>query len=251
MFTPSDNIIILYPLLCAPDFWKQGDSFYSTDEHTVYQDIPDPVLGPFHARNLMQRSSKRIADLAACGGAASSSLGAIYGRRSLRELVRACAGLPELHLSACPFNAAYYNAYNVGDGLGWHFDRSAFGVCIVLQAPGAGGEFDFHIGTRHASSAGDKSEDAQYRLVEAIVNGKEHRGVVTVEGVKPGSLVVFAGQNSLHRVSTVTAGPARVNAILTYETQPNQRPGAYTLAKFFGRNSDGSRIPSHNIAAAV
>lgn len=189
----------------------------------------------------MQRSSKLIADFAACGGR-SSDLDSIYCRRSLRELVRACTGLPELYLSGCPYNAAYYNAYGVGDGLGWHFDRSAFGVCIVLQSPGAGGQFDFHSGTRAATAAGNTSENSQYRLVEAIIKGDERKSVVTVQGVQPGSLVMFAGRNSLHRVSTVTAGPDRINAILTYEERPDQRPGAYTLAKFFGRGSDGSRI---------
>ena len=28
-----------------------------------------------------------------------------------------------LYLSDCPFNAAYYNMYREGDGLGWHFDK--------------------------------------------------------------------------------------------------------------------------------
>lgn len=43
-------------------------------------------------------------------------------------------GIPELHLSICPFNSAMYNGYYDGDGLGWHFDRSEFGVNLVLQA---------------------------------------------------------------------------------------------------------------------
>ena len=223
----------------------QGDSFYSTEAHTIYQDDPIAALGPSHARNILQRSSKRIADLAACGGA-TSHLGAVYSRRSLRELLRSCAGLPALYPSACPYNAAYYNSYGVGDGLGWHFDRSAFGVCIVLQSPGAGGRFEFHHGTRAPDGVG---RDAEYRRVEAIARGADRRGVVAVEGVGPGSLVVFAGRDSLHRVSPVTAGPARINAILTYEAHPDQRLGAYTLAKFFGRAPDGSRLAPADSAA--
>ncbi len=229
----------------------QDASFYSTESHTVYQADPIPALGPAHARNLIQSSSKRIADLATCGGPTDSLLGRLYARPSLRELVRACTGLPHLHLSACPFNAAYYNAYAPGDGLGWHFDRSAFGVCVVLQSPGAGGRFEFHHSTRSAA-AGSEAEagsgvsearlEAEFRRVEAIVSGTDRRGVVAVEGTGPGSLVVFAGRESLHRVSPVTTAPPRVNAILTYEALPGQRPGPYSLARFFGRNPDGTRI---------
>jgi hypothetical protein len=240
----------------------QDASFYSTESHTVYQADPIPALGPAHARNLIQSSSKRIADLATCGGPTDSLLGRLYARPSLRELVRVCAGLPRLHLSACPFNAAYYNAYAPGDGLGWHFDRSAFGVCVVLQSPGAGGRFEFHHNTRDAAAgteagagagASDAKSEAEFRRVEAIVSWADRRGVVAVEGTGPGSLVVFAGRESLHRVSPVTAAPPRINAILTYEALPGQRPGPYSLARFFGRTADGIciRPPAAGAAPAA
>jgi len=35
----------------------------------------------------------------------------------------------QLFPSACPYNAAYYNMYSKGDGLGWHFDKGEFG-CV-------------------------------------------------------------------------------------------------------------------------
>lgn len=38
-----------------------------------------------------------------------------------------------LYKSACEYNAAYYNIFHKGDGLGWHFDRSDFGVALELQ----------------------------------------------------------------------------------------------------------------------
>jgi hypothetical protein len=37
-----------------------------------------------------------------------------------------------------------YNGYYHGDGLGWHFDLSEFGVNLVLQEPSGGGTFDYN-----------------------------------------------------------------------------------------------------------
>ena len=41
-----------------------------------------------------------------------------------------------------------YNGYYDGHGLGWHFDRSEFGVNLVLAEPTEGGTFDYHRNTR-------------------------------------------------------------------------------------------------------
>lgn len=52
----------------------------------------------------------------------------LYARPDLLALVQAIASPEkELYRSACPYNAAYYNMYTEGDGLGWHFDRGEFG----------------------------------------------------------------------------------------------------------------------------
>ena len=52
----------------------------------------------------------------------------LYGRPELLSLVQDIAS-PEqqLYPSECPYNAAYYNMYSEGDGLGWHFDKGEFG----------------------------------------------------------------------------------------------------------------------------
>ena len=129
-------------------------AFASSDEHTVYQEEADPRLPPDHARNRLMQSKKRIVDYARIPP--QSALRALYTAPQLRGFVQAVVGVPSLHLSACPFNAAMvrphsapsfrracsrracgsrqYNGYYDTDGLGWHFDRSEFGVNLVLQA---------------------------------------------------------------------------------------------------------------------
>lgn len=54
---------------------------------------------------------------------------------------------------------------------------------------------------------------------------------------QPGSLVVFSGRYSLHRVTPVLPGPnPRVNAIFTFEKEAGATLNEYTLWKFFGRS---------------
>ena len=118
---------------------KEGEFFKSSETHTVYQEEQDATLPGDHPRNQLQESAKVIVDYDRV--ATTSPLRSIYTNPRMLELVRKTTAVPELHLSACPYNAAYLNEFTEGDGLGWHFDRSEFGVNLVLQAPGQGAAF--------------------------------------------------------------------------------------------------------------
>jgi len=211
----------------SPLLDNQQTCFSSRDSHNVYQEEDDSRYDADHVRNRLHDSSKRIVDFERLN--VSSPLRRVYNDPKLLELVRRCTGLEQLYTSACPYNAAYYNRYDEGDGLGWHFDNSQFGVNLVLQMPIAGGTFEFHKDTR--------SEEDRYSFqrVSDVLEGLS-TGVVRVDDVKPGSLILFNGRNSLHRVSPVIGSRARINAILTYEQSPGKRLSAYSLSKFFGRS---------------
>jgi hypothetical protein len=202
--------------------------FHSYDSHNVYQEDPDPSFRESHTRNCLQRSEKTAVDYANL--VPSSPLRKIYYNESLRELVRVCVGLEKLHLSACPFNAAYYNRFEPGNELGWHFDRSSFGVNLVLQPADSGGDFEFSHNTR-------SDEDMHsFDKVQRTLDGNAE-DVIRVGSVGPGSLIIFNGRHSLHRVTPVTIG-RRMNAILTYEQKCGQKLNAYGARTFFGRNVD-------------
>ena len=53
-----------------------------------------------------------------------------------------------------------------------------------------------------------------------------------------GSLYLFRGRNSLHRVAPVSSGK-RINAILSFNSEKDGRLNAYTRRKFFGRALEG------------
>jgi len=96
---------------------------------------------------------------------------------------------------------------------------------LILQTtPGQGGEFQYVPDSHEAIS-----KMALWSDVEEHIKGK-----VKTPELSPGSLYLFAGSRSLHRVSPVTQGK-RINAIFTYVEAEGARLNEYTLRKFFGR----------------
>ena len=109
--------------------------------------------------------------------------------------------------------------------LGWHFDNSEFSVNLIMKPAEAGGAFEYAPNTRDAVGAMDA-----FPPVECVGEALE----VASPPLHASSLYLFHGRHSLHRVSPVRAGK-RVNAILAYNSGPDERLNEYTLRKFFGR----------------
>ena len=249
--------------------------FYSTEDHTVYQEPHDPAFPEDHPRNALQRSSKWIMDYdriisQSSSTSATSPLVTLYTSPHLQAFVSYVVrphppsnptvnnatirdnedDTYTLYESGCKYNAAYYNIYNPGDGLGWHFDRSEFGVNLELQPADEGGDFELCWNTRSSVASATPSTDSgnnnlwAFDTVEHILKESSESACPLAQRicdppVGPGSLVFFAGSRNLHRVTPVTSSQpqaqSRVNAIMTYETRPHQKPNAYSLRKFFGR----------------
>mmetsp|Transcript_3161 Transcript_3161/g.6390 ORF Transcript_3161/g.6390 Transcript_3161/m.6390 type:complete len:322 (-) Transcript_3161:83-1048(-) len=207
--------------------FQKDTAFRSHEQHTVYQEETDPNYPALHPRNAQQQSSKTIVDFDRL--APTSPLKQLYGDKALKALIQGIVSPDsELYFSACPYNSAFYNMYEQGDGLGWHFDRGEFGVNLILQNPSQGGTFEYHANTR------SEQDEWAFEKVQLLLDG-EMEGVEAATEAKMGSLIIFAGRMSMHRVTPVTSSSPRINAILHYEKAPGQRLGAYTLQRFFGR----------------
>jgi alkylated DNA repair dioxygenase AlkB len=203
-------------------------SYYSTDSHTIYQDDIVSSLPINHTRNILQNSSKFIIGYDKLPS--SSLLRSIYNRNNLINIVSKCVNI-NIFLSGCKYNSAYYNIYEEGDELGWHFDKSTFGVNLILQNAGNGGHFEYHHNHNN-------NDIYNYNNVNNIINNYNNNSHYYINNIDAGSLIIFAGRYSLHRVSKVTQLPARINAILSFEISPNVKSSPYTLKKFFGINEE-------------
>eukprot|EP00439_Symbiodinium_sp_Y106_P070863 s335_g12.t1 len=200
--------------------------FSSTNVHNLLLEAETGSNPPASPRAKVFHSSKTLVAMSHLPQ--SSLLRELYADSAVRELVRECFGLPRLCCSADPHGGVYYNFFDEGDTLGWHCDRSHFSVNLILQTA-EGGDFEYV-----PESRGLVEEVETWTDLEKDLQSKK-----IVPKLNAGSIYLFAGNASFHRVSPVTSG-TRINAILTYNVEENQRLNAYTLKQFFGIGEDAA-----------
>jgi hypothetical protein len=97
----------------------------------------------------------------------------------------------------------------------WHFDQNDFGVTLTLQAAKSGGEFEIAPFVRSDS-------EENYNFVKKILDGSDYRRIRKIP-VQPGSLILFNGRQSLHRVTTINGPQARLVAVFAYDGRSRAR----------------------------
>ena len=185
---------------------------------------PVESLAPDDPRRVRIRSAKEgtaLDDIPA-----ESPVRALYESDEVLRFVAAALGIDPLFRSDDPLGALNYMYYAPGDELGWHFDGADFVVTLLLQAPSAGGVFEFAPMLR---SEGDRNDDG----VRALLAGTSDR-IRTMSG-EPGTLALFRGHWSPHRVTPVEGSRTRINAVLSYASAPGHRLGEETYRLFYGR----------------
>lgn len=175
-----------------------------------YLCAPRDDVGPDDARGMSQRAA--LAAVAYDRFPSDSPLRRLYESPEVAAVVAAVLGVQRVHPYADPLGALSLAVMRDGDELGWHFDFSEFVVSLCLQDAAAGGTFDVVPRVRAADPVDDHA-------VVDVLRG-DHSGVVSLT-LQPGTLVVFAGRNSLHRVPPVQGPVDRLVALLSYDTRPD------------------------------
>jgi hypothetical protein len=127
------------------------------------------------------------------------------------ELIGAILDRGPLYRYADPFGALNLAVMTDGDQLQWHFDQTDFVVSLAIQSADRGG--DFEVVPRIRSG-----EDEHYPEVAEVLAGCRE-GVVTLP-MTPGTLLIFEGRHSLHRVSPIGGRRLRYVGLLAYDTKP-------------------------------
>ena len=142
-----------------------------------------------------------------------SLLRSLYEWDPLVELVREILGVPQLHRYADPLGALNVASMADGDELGWHFDQTDFVVSIPVRSAEIGGDFE------SATRIRDSDEERYDSVAEVLAGGGRAR--VTTIAMRPGALMLFEGRHSMHRVTPISGGVARLVALLAYDTRPD------------------------------
>jgi hypothetical protein len=99
----------------------------------------------------------------------------------------------------------------------WHFDRGRSAITLLAQAPEGGGIFEYVPEIRS-----DQSEN--FEAVGRVLDG-DRASVRQVE-ITPGTLMLFRGHYSLHRVTPVEGKRRRLQLIFAYAARPDQQGSA-------------------------
>jgi len=98
-----------------------------------------------------------------------------------------------------------------GDEHGWHFDTNDYAISLCLQNSEAGGEFVCFPYIRD-------EEEENFEAVKAVFRGDQEPPVSVV--FAPGTLTIFRGRRSLHRVNHAVGHRDRLMAIFSYHREP-------------------------------
>jgi hypothetical protein len=177
---------------------------------TPYLEAPGAEWPSGHPRRTAARSS--VHTLAYDQLPTNSRVRALYEWDGLAAFLERVLGRAPLYRYADPLGAVNIAVMVEGDELGWHYDQTDFVVSLALQSSAAGGDFENVANLRDA-------DDEHYDDVSAVLRGDAADRVV-VEPMTPGTLMVFEGRRSLHRVTRVGGAAARYVALFGYDTKP-------------------------------
>jgi hypothetical protein len=201
----------------------EKEAFTHKREHNIYFKREIPGLAPDHpALKLCETVNHTL-----CADQLDTGIVMqVYQFEPLAAFIADCMGKDQLHLMADPLARVNVMAYREGEALNWHFDRSEFTTTLLLQAPQKGGDFVYRTDLR-------TNEDPNYDGVAKLLNGQDPEEKVLE--VTAGTLNVFKGKNTAHRVSPVVGDRQRLIAVFSYYENPGVVFTKEDQIGFYGR----------------
>ncbi len=140
-----------------------------------------------------------------------SSLRQVYFWEPLADFLRRLCGYQRFFRSECPHLALSSKIAGAGDTDGWHYDSNDVVFSILLQAPEAGGVFEYAPYIR-------SEFDENYAGIAELFADPGRKALRPA--IEPGNLTVFKGDLSMHRVTPVEGERRRIVALFCYDQNP-------------------------------
>jgi len=191
---------------------------------TAYLDAPDQSFPESHPKRRLQPTA--VGAVAYDLLPPDSLVRQLYEWDGMLEFLRQALGKERLYRYADPLGALNIAAMTAGEALLWHFDQTDFVVSLLLQKCDRGGVFEYVPNIRSA-------DRPNYDKVEALLDGSR-AGVIEVD-MAPGTLALFEGRNSIHRVSPIEGPRDRLIALLGYDTKPGTMSSDRLKLRRYGR----------------
>lgn len=199
-----------------------AESFTHARRHNIYFRNEVPGLAPDHpALRQVETVSRTL-----CGDQIGGGVARLYDWPAFAGFLAAAMDKPVLHTMDDPIARINAMAYGPGEALNWHFDRSEFTTTLLLQAPEAGGAFEYRAGLRTET-------EPNYDGVASLLAGEDPE--LCRLTLAPGTLNVFKGRNTAHRVTPVEGDRARIIAVFSFYDRPGVRLSDEERIGFYGR----------------
>jgi hypothetical protein len=230
---------------CVKEARDQEDNAYTTDDqHTAHLLPVDPTVPAHSVRNHFMRT--QVASIAFDELPRHSELAALYQHPTLRELVSKIVAQEPLYLSEDPLGCCSINVFRPGYHHSFHFDESEFSTTLMLQESEI--PFTGLFQYTHPLRGSDDSTGMALPEVAACIQHYDKGDFCEEQPSSPptlhtlpftpGTLSIFSGRTSLHRVTKVEGNRSRLVAVLTFSSQPGFRNSAATQQMFWGRSSE-------------
>ena len=180
------------------------DAYFCTQSHSAYLTPHDPAFADDHPANRRIESSKGCICDDQVG--AQSPLRILYDSLLFQGFIAQVTGEDALYAYADPLSSINVHYAHRGQELGWHFDNSSFAITLLIQKPDGGSRFEYVKDQRDADAG-----DMNYAGVRDILDGTLAPDELVIE---PGTLVLFRGRNSIHRVSHNESDKTRLLDVL-------------------------------------
>ena len=215
------------------------DAYFCKSSHNAYLTADDTELA---ADDIARRQEQTFVGSVAYDRLdPESRLNALYQWDALKDFIGYVLGKETFHRFADPFGACSINVFVDGGEHGWHFDESEFTVTLMLQPPKQGGAFEYLPLIRGLEN--------EKELVTAVLDGKRD-GVIELP-FTAGTLLVFGGRQTIHRVTRVVGQRPRLVPVLCYSETPNLQNSETVRQLFWGRSGPDDGQATHESVVAA
>ena len=205
---------------------------HSGGQGTAYLEFPDFSLPPEHPR--LAFADYAVGAVAYDITPRSSLLRQLYEWDPMKDFIEAVLDRGPIYRYGDPFGALNLAVMREGEQLQWHFDQTDFVVSLAIQSAESGGDFEVAPRLRQA-------DDEHYDEVAAVLAGDRAR--VETLAMTPGTLLVFEGRHSLHRVSPIAGTRLRHVGLLAYDTAPGTMGSELLRSDRYGRTEPFDEPP--------
>ena len=198
-------------------------AYFCKSTHNAYLTEDDPNLA---ADDVAKRQEETwVGSVAYDLLAEDALLRRLYLWDPLKDFIGFVLGKSEFYRFADPFGACSVNVFVDGGEHGWHFDESEFTVTLMLQPPESGGTFEFVPLIRGQTN--------EKEMVANVLSGD--RSKVRELPFTQGTLLIFGGRQTIHRVTRVRGTRPRLVPVLCYAEKPNLQNSETVRRLFWGR----------------